>query len=148
MLFISRYLLMDIPKKVNKRKKLLARSLDFVPVIGPFLMMIGYLCWMDLISRQHFQRVSWKWFGFLGSAIFTLIVNIFFFGKVLQVAWYISFPYDLTETSITVILCAIAWYTCHAIFLWIDLFQDSEERLAKKVPLIRKWKEKQDGDEE
>jgi hypothetical protein len=84
----------------------------------------------------------------LGSAIFTLIVNIFVFGELLHMAWYIVFPFGFKESAVIVLLVAAAGYICHAVFLWIDLFQGIENRLAKRSKIIKKLKEKQDGNEE
>lgn len=136
---------MTIKKTLKRYKKILARSLDFIPIIWPFLMMAGYIKWQDLISKTYFKRISWKWFGFLGSGIFTFIVNIFFFWELLHLAGYIIFPFAFQETALLIVLLAIAWYTCHAVFLGIDLFTGIEWRLVKKSSFIRKLKEKQDG---
>ncbi len=123
-------------------KKILARSLDFVPIIGPILMLTWYIKWIDFISKIHFKRTSRKWLGFLGSAVFTLLWNIFFFGELLDIAWYMSFPFSFKETAFVLLLVSIAWYICHAIFLWNDLFQGIESRLAKKSTVINKLKNK------
>lgn len=119
--------------------------LDFVPIIGPFIMLAWYICWRDIVSRVAFKRMSLRWFGFLGSAIFTFIVNVFFFGELLHFAWYITFPFSFKESAIVIPLVAIAWYTCHAIFLWVDLFQSLENWLIKKSSIIRRLKEREDG---
>lgn len=144
---MSLFIRIRMKRAFEKYKKLVARSLDFVPIIGPFLMMIGYIRGYDLISKVHFKRVSRRWFGFLGSAIFTLIVNVFVFGEILHMAWYIVFPFDFRETALIVVLVAITWYICHAIFLGIDLFTGLEDWLVERVGWIRKLKEKQDEKE-
>jgi hypothetical protein len=125
-------------------KKILIRCLDFAPIIGPFLMLSWYIKWHDIISKVRFKRMSLRWYWFLGSAICTLIVNIFFFGELLHLAWYIVFPFSFAESIIVIPLVAVAWYICHAVFLGIDLFQGLENRLIKKFSIIRKLKEWED----
>ncbi len=126
-------------------KRTISRFMDFMPIIGPLLMITWFILGFDIISKTPFDRLSFRWLWFLGSAISTFIVNVFFFGELLDVAGYITFPFSFAKSIIVIPMLAIVWYLCHAMFLWIDLFQATEWWLLKHFAFVRWLKRKEDG---